>query len=38
LISGNEAELKKYFGDNWKDKNPFNWTMNFKDIMKNDGF
>jgi type I restriction-modification system DNA methylase subunit len=38
LISGNEAELKKYFGDNWKDKNPFNWDDEFKDIMKNDGF
>ncbi len=38
LISGTEEELKKYFGDYWKDKNPFNWEDEFKDIMKNGGF
>jgi type I restriction-modification system DNA methylase subunit len=25
LISGSEEELKKYFGDEWKDKKAFNW-------------
>jgi len=38
LISGTEEELKKYFGDSWKDKNPFNWQDEFKDIIKNGGF
>jgi type I restriction-modification system DNA methylase subunit len=38
LISGTEEELKKYFGDSWKDKNAFNWQGEFKDVMKNGGF
>jgi adenine-specific DNA-methyltransferase len=38
LISGTEEELKKYFGDSWKEKNAFNWQDEFKDIMKNGGF
>jgi type I restriction-modification system DNA methylase subunit len=38
LISGKEEELKKYFGDNWREKNPFNWEQEFKDIMANGGF
>jgi hypothetical protein len=33
LISGSEEELKKYFGDNWKDKKPFNWEKEFKDVF-----
>ncbi len=38
LISGTEEELKKYFGDSWRDKKPFNWAEEFKDIMANGGF
>ncbi len=38
LISGNEEELKGYFGDNWRDKKPFNWEQEFKDIMSQGGF
>ena len=38
LISGTEEELKKYFGDNWRDKKPFNWEEEFKDIMAQGGF
>ena len=38
LISGTEEELKAYFGDNWRDKKPFNWEQEFKDIMANGGF
>jgi len=38
LISGTEEELKKYFGDNWREKNPFNWEQEFKDIMASGGF
>jgi len=38
LISGTEEELKKYFGDNWRDKKPFNWEEEFRDIMANGGF
>ena len=38
LISGTEEELKKYFGDNWQDKKPFNWEQEFKDVMADGGF
>ncbi len=38
LISGTEEDLKKYFGNNWKDKKAFNWEQEFKDIMDNGGF
>jgi type I restriction-modification system DNA methylase subunit len=38
LISGTDEELKGYFGKNWRDKHPFNWEYEFKDIMKNGGF
>ncbi|MDD4923817.1 MAG: N-6 DNA methylase [Dehalococcoidales bacterium] len=38
LISGTDEELMGYFGDNWRDKHPFNWDYEFKDIMANGGF
>ena len=38
LISGTEEELRKYFGDDWEDKKPFNWEKEFKDIMANGRF
>jgi len=38
LISGTEEELKGYFGDNWRDKKPFNWEQEFEDIMADGGF
>ena len=38
LISGNEEELKKYFGKDWKAKKPFNWEEKFKDVFKQGGF
>jgi type I restriction-modification system DNA methylase subunit len=38
LISGTDEELKGYFGKNWRDKHPFNWEYEFKDIMANGGF
>jgi len=38
LISGTEEELKKYFGDNWREKKPFKWEQKFKDIMAQGGF
>jgi hypothetical protein len=28
LISGSEEELKKYFGEEWRIKKPFEWTFN----------
>jgi Type I restriction-modification system methyltransferase subunit len=34
LISGTEEVLRKYFGDKWEDKEPFNWDEAFGD----DGF
>ena len=38
LISGAEAELKKYFGPSWRDKHPFNWQEEFEEVFKNGGF
>ena len=38
LISGTEEELKKYFGDSWREKKPFNWEQEFNDIMADGGF
>jgi type I restriction-modification system DNA methylase subunit len=38
LISGTEDELKKYFGDSWREKHAFNWKLKFENIMKNGGF
>lgn len=38
LISGTEDELKQYFGDDWKERCPFNWEDEFKDVFAQDGF
>jgi len=38
LISGKEEKLKKYFGENWKDKKPFNWQEKFEPVFKQGGF
>ena len=38
LISGTEKELRSYFGNKWREKKPFNWEREFKDIMANGGF
>jgi SAM-dependent methyltransferase/predicted RNA-binding Zn-ribbon protein involved in translation (DUF1610 family) len=38
LISGTDAELKKYFGANFRDKHPFNWEEEFPDVFKQGGF
>jgi methylase of polypeptide subunit release factors len=38
LISGTEKELKGYFGKDWKDKHPFIWEDEFKDVMAGGGF
>jgi len=38
LISGTEEELRKYFGDNWREKRSFNWEQQFKDIVADGGF
>jgi len=38
LISGTEKELKAYFGAQWREKKPFNWDEEFKDIMAQGGF
>lgn len=38
LISGTDAELKKYFGVNFRDKKPFNWEEEFPDVFKQGGF
>ena len=33
LISGSEKELKKYFGKEWREKRPFNWEEEFRDVF-----
>ncbi|MGQ9626379.1 MAG: Eco57I restriction-modification methylase domain-containing protein [Anaerolineae bacterium] len=38
LISGTEEELREYFGENWRDKRPFNWEEEFPEVMKLGGF
>ncbi|PIP27819.1 MAG: hypothetical protein COX29_04410 [Candidatus Moranbacteria bacterium CG23_combo_of_CG06-09_8_20_14_all_35_22] len=38
LISGDEKELEKYFGKNWRDKKPFNWEEEFPEVFKEGGF
>lgn len=38
LISGSEKELKKYFGEEWREKKPFNWKEEFKEVFKKGGF
>ena len=38
LISETDAELKKYFGPNWRDKKPFNWQEEFPEVFKQGGF
>jgi len=38
LISGSEDVLKRYFGNKWREKKPFNWEQQFTDIMADGGF
>ena len=38
LISGTDAELKKYFGADFRAKKPFNWQEEFPDVFKQGGF
>jgi predicted RNA methylase len=38
LISGSDKELEKYFGKNWKEKEPFNWKEEFPNVFAKGGF
>lgn len=38
LIFSTDAELKKYFGSNFKKKTPFNWEQEFSEVFKQGGF
>jgi hypothetical protein len=38
LISGSEEELRPYFGDTWREKQPFDWQREFPDVMDRGGF
>ena len=38
LISGTDEELKKYFGNNFREKKPFNWREEFPEVFKRGGF
>jgi len=38
LISGGEDALTGYFGKGWMQMHPFNWDVEFKDVMANGGF
>lgn len=33
LISGTEEELRKYFGDKWRDERPFDWANEFPEVF-----
>ncbi len=36
LISGDEETLKRYFGENWKEKRSFNWEDEFPEVFQGD--
>jgi SAM-dependent methyltransferase len=38
LVSGGEAELRPFFADGWREKQPFEWEREFPEIMKAGGF
>ncbi|MBI2097886.1 MAG: N-6 DNA methylase [Candidatus Vogelbacteria bacterium] len=38
LISGTDEELTKYFGKNFGDKKPFNWSEQFPEVFTQGGF
>lgn len=38
LISGAPEELKTFFGENWKAKEPFNWELEYEQVNKDGGF
>jgi adenine-specific DNA-methyltransferase len=38
LLSGTDEELEKYFGKNFRDKNPFRWQERFPEVFKQGGF
>jgi type I restriction-modification system DNA methylase subunit len=38
LISGSDEELRKYFGENFRDKKPFNWQEQFPEVFVQGGF
>ena len=38
LISGEDEELKRRFGKNWRDKKPFNWEKEFPEVFAQGGF
>ena len=38
LISGSEEELRPYFGEGWREKQPFDWQREFPGIMGQGGF
>jgi len=38
LISGTDAELKKYFGASFREKKPFNWQEEFSKVFTQGGF
>jgi len=33
LVSGDARELEKYFGAHWREKNPFDWRVEFDNVM-----
>ncbi|MDA8189629.1 MAG: N-6 DNA methylase [Dehalococcoidales bacterium] len=38
LVSGGEEDLKRYFGETWLEKRPFNWADEFPEVMGRGGF
>jgi len=38
LITGDVDELKKYFGENYREQKPFNYSEEFKEVFDENGF
>ncbi len=38
LVSGSEEKLEKYFGEKWRDQEPFDFKEEFEEVFKQGGF
>jgi adenine-specific DNA-methyltransferase len=38
LLSGTPEELKKFFGESWRDRRPFDWRGCFPEVFESGGF
>jgi len=38
IISGSAEKMMEYFGENWREKKPFNWEKEFPEVFAQGGF